>query len=366
MVVVYSFWLGAAFLIAACLILDLPPVMRDWFRSELYPWVLEQGAELGAIGFLLSVLAAFYLMLALHELGHVAAGQCVGFRCLSWRVGPIHFKSRPFRVSLYRGPRAITSGIAELIPCATDKLALRGLVMLLGGPGANFLTATVVLLLPIPLTAFSALLVFCSLANVVSDLLPYEGPLGASDGRRLWALWRQPALGDRLLALMHLRAQLVDGVMPESLSVHFLTKAVAVRDASADTVTAYAIAYLAAFHQHQDREAGERLETCLAYSGHAAPTLREALKSDAAVFQARRRKRVDLADRWLAEIQVPTPFSWFKSRVEAAVLEAKGDVEGARCKLDETETAILTMPQNPQREIHLRFLRRWKSELHPS
>ena len=32
------------------------------------------------------------------------------------------------------------------------------------------------------------------------------------------------------------------------------------------------------------------------------PALREALKSDAAVYQARRRKRADLADQWLAEI----------------------------------------------------------------
>jgi hypothetical protein len=364
--VVYTFWLAAALFSAAWWVLDCAPIQCDWFRSEFHPWLLKQWAELGAIGFLLSALAAFYLMLAIHELGHVAAGKCVGFRCLYWRVGPLLFKSRPFRVSLYRGPGAVTSGNAELSPSATDRFALRGMVMVLGGPGANFLTAMVVLLLPFPLTAFSGLFVACSLANVFGDLLPYESRLGVSDGRRIWALWRQPAFGERWLALLHLSAQLADGVLPESLSDHFLTKAVAVRDSSADTVKAHAIAYSAAFHRHQDGEAGQRLETCLAYSGHVTPDLREALRSDAAVFQARRRKRVDLADQWLAEIPVTRPFVWFRSRAEAAVLEAKGDFEGARSKLNERETEILKLPRNPQRETLLLLLGRWRSELGPS
>src|SRR5262249_8236470 len=158
---------------------------------------------------------------------------------------------------------------------------------------------------------------------------PFESRLGVSDGRRIWMLLRQPARGERWLALLHLGGQLTDGVLPESLSADFLAKAIAVRDASADTVKAYAIAFWGALHPHQDSEAGQRLETCLAYSGHATPVLREALMSDAAVYQARRRKRADLADQWLAGIPVTTPNPWFRSRAEAAILEAKGDVDGA-------------------------------------
>ena len=46
-----------------------------------------------------------------------------------------------------------------------------------------------------------------------------------------------------------------DGVLPESLSADFLAKAMAIRDDSADTVKAHAIAFSAAFHQHKDSEA---------------------------------------------------------------------------------------------------------------
>jgi len=355
-------WVGAVLVVAACWLLDRPPILRQWLLTDFRPWLLDQWAGLGIVGFGLSALAAFYLMLAVHELGHVAAGLCVGFRLRSLRVGPLLF-SRPFRVSLYRGPGAVVNGVAELMPVVTDNFTRRGAAMVLGGPVANFLTAMVVLLLAFPITVFSGLFIACSIANGVNDLFPFESRLGVSDGRRIGMLLWQPERGERWLALLHLGGQIADGVLPESLSADFLAKAIVVRDASADTVKAYALAFSAAFHQHKDREAGQNIETCLAYSGHATPALREALKSDAAVYLARRRKRADLAGQWLAEIPVNAAYAWFRSRAEAAILEAEGDVEGALKKLAETEASLRALPKNAQRETLLRLLLRWKSEL---
>src|SRR5262249_57768574 len=105
------------------------------------------------------------------ELGHVAAGLCVGFRLQSYRVGPLLF-SRPFRVSFYRGPGAVVSGVAELIPVATHRLAWRGVALVLGGPAANLLTALIVLLLPLPATVFSACFIAFSILNRVHPLFP--------------------------------------------------------------------------------------------------------------------------------------------------------------------------------------------------
>ena len=85
--------------------------------------------------------------------------------------------------------------------------------------------------------------------------------------------------------------------------------------------------------------------------------------SDAAVFQARRRKRADLADQWLAEIPVKTQFQWFRSRAQAAILEANGNIDGAMGKLAEVESAILAIPNSARRETQLRLLRRWRSDL---
>jgi hypothetical protein len=360
--VVLTVWVGAVVIVAACWLLNRPPILRQWFLTGLRPWILDQWAGIGIVGVGLSALAAYYLMLAIHELGHVVAGLWVGFRLRSLRVGPLLF-DRPFRVSFYRGPGAVVNGVVELIPVTTDRLAWRGVVMVLGGPAANILSALVVLLLPLPISVFSGLFIAFSMANGVNDLFPFESRLGVSDGRRIGMLLRQPERGERFLALLHLAGELHDGVLPEALSADFLARAIAVRDASADTVKAYAIAFLAAFHQHKDGEAAARLETCLENSSHATPVLREALMSDAAVFQARRRKRADLAEQWLAAIPVKTQHPWFRSRAEAAILEAKGDVAGAVGKLAEVEAAILALPKNAQRETVLRLLQRWKSDL---
>src|SRR5262249_44197604 len=151
------------------------------------------------------------------------------FRLRSYRVGPLLF-TPPFRVTLYRGPGAVVNGVAELIPIATDKLAWRGIAMVLGGPAANFLSALALVLLPIPITVFSACFIAFSIANGVSDLLPYESRLGVSDGRRIGMLLRRGGRGERWLALLRLGGELADGVLPEALSADFLAKAVAVRD----------------------------------------------------------------------------------------------------------------------------------------
>jgi hypothetical protein len=355
-------WSCAVVILMACGLLNRPPILRQWFLGDFRPWLLDQWARTGIVGFGLSALAAYYLMLAVHELGHVATGWCAGFRCRSLRIGPLVFKP-PHRVSLYRGPGALVNGVAELIPVASDNLAWRGMAMVLGGPVANILSAMVVLLLPFPTTPFSGLFIACSIANGVNDLFPFESRLGVSDGSRLWMLWRRRERGERWLALMRLGGELNDGVLPESLSADFLANAVAVQDASADTVKAYAIAFWADFHLHKDREAAERLETCLKYSSHATPVVREALMSDAAVYQARRRKRADLAAQWLAGFPARTQSPWLRSRAEAAILEANGDVDGAMGKLAEVEAAFLKLPNIVQRDTLLQLLQRWKAEL---
>lgn len=60
--------------------------------------------------------------------------------------------------------------------------------------------------------------------------------------------------------------------------------------------------------------------------------------------------RADVAEQWLAGIPAKTQHPWFRFRAEAAILEAKGDINGAMKKLDETETAILAFPRNAPRE----------------
>jgi hypothetical protein len=235
--------------------------------------------------------------------------------------------------------------------------------MVSAGPLVNLLCAATVPALATSPGPFASWFVVVSLVLGLVNLLPFRSRAVLSDGMRILMLLGDRARGERWLALMKLGAEIKAGVLPESFSPAFLAKAIAVRDDSPDTVTAFSLAFSSAFHRHEDEEAARALETCLGYSGYAAPLLREALMSDAGVFQARRRKRSDLAGEWLKAMPGRTEIPWLRARVEAAILEARGDVPGALQKLDEVERAIHVEPNALRRDVSLRLARRWQSEL---
>jgi len=308
-----------------------------------------------------STLASFIAILV-HEAGHVLVGLCAGFRFNSMRVGRIQF-DRGFRVSLYRGRGTGAAGWASMVPVKRDKLVLRATAMVLAGSAASLATAYAMVLLPFTKGFFSGGFIFWSILAGATNLLPFRHRSVLSDGKRLLMLLQNRALGERWLALAILNAELREGFPPDSWSAEFLEKALAVRDESLDTVAAHSIAYAAAWWQHDYATAAQMLETCLAHSSPVPSAVRHILMSDAGVFQARRRRRVDLAEEWLAAIPEKTEFPGLRPRVEAAILEARGDVNGALRKLEEVETLFRGIPDRGLREANVRFLGRWKAEL---
>jgi hypothetical protein len=203
-----------------------------------------------------------------------------------------------------------------------------------------------------------------SISTGLLNLIPFRRLSTISDGQRILMTMRKGPKGERWIALLQLVTALQNGTAPEDLSPDFIAKATAIQDNSPDTVSAHAVAYSRAFFQKNDAESARLLEICLTHSSCVSPAMREALQSDAAVFQARRRKRVDLAEQWLADIPNKTQTPGARLRAEAAILEAKGDIKAALSKLDDYEAAILTIPAPSQREMSLKNLQRWRSELH--
>src|SRR6185436_3075362 len=89
---------------------------------------------------------------------------------------------------------------------------------------------------------------------------------------------------------------------------------------------------------------------------------RESLMSEAAVFQARRRNRSDIAAHWVLDMKsAQTP--WLQTKALVGILEAQGDIEGALKKLDEFEKAILPVSDTMLRKTNETLLARWRSEL---
>jgi hypothetical protein len=308
----------------------------------------------------LAFLAGFAAV-AIHEAAHAVAGVGVGFRFNSLRIGRLQF-DRAFRISLYKGRGTGSGGWVSLFPVKHDGLIWRAIAMLLAGPLSNLLSIAVLLALPYSKGGFSALFIYISALLGVMNLIPFRSRAVISDGGRILMLLANRARGERWLAMLKLIEEMRTGP-PDRMSPEFIAKATAIEDQSPDTLVAHALAYAAAFWQHKDEEAARLLETCLRHANMAAPSQRQGLAVDAAIFQARRRKRADLAQQWLAEVPPKAEFPWLRPRAEAAILEAQGDLDGARKKLDEVEKLISSSPNQALREMSLRGVRRWKAEL---
>jgi hypothetical protein len=335
---------------------------REWLLSHkaiLFPgeWTPLRGITV-IVEFFLAVLLA----VTVHELGHALGGLCAGFRFSQLRIGPLQI-DRPCRISFQRNSGTGYAGWVSMFPVRRDHLLARAMLLVFAGPAMNFLCAGILLVLPFLMGFFWWTFLVVSVVLGVRELLPIRRRVAVSDGRRLWLLLRSPQWSRRWLALLRLSAELREGVLPEALSAEFLADAVAYRDDAPDTVTAHALAYAAAYHQRRDVEAGQHLETCLRYSSWAPPAQREALMSDAAVFQARRRRRADLAQMWLDLLPQRPRLPWLRTRAEAGILEARGDIAGALGKLQELEAGIGSIPDHAQQTMLRRLVERWRDDL---
>jgi hypothetical protein len=350
--------------------IDLFIFWRPPFMSRISAWIHTTFAPMFAneltvtllLWFSLAAFLGWFAVMAVHECAHALVGACVGFRLNSLRISRLEFH-RPFRISLYKGRGTGAAGWATMVPVKQDHLIPRAVAMFFAGPGANLLSVAFVLLLPISRGIFAASFVFWSLLVGLINLVPLRRRAMLSDGKRILMLLQNREQGERWMALIRLGAEIENAVMPEALSPEFLAKALSIRDRSPDTVAAYAIGYAKAFYEENDEEAARLLEICLQFSGCTAPIMQEALMSDAAVFQARKRNDLARAEQWLADIPQKTELPWMRARAEAAILEAKGDTESALKKLFEIETMICATADKARREITLRFHRRWIEEL---
>jgi hypothetical protein len=313
-------------------------------------------------GLLIVALLPFSLfaVIVVHEIGHLIFGWCTGFQLILIRFGPVRISST-FRFSIKKEPKTGASGAVYMIPGSSTNLRSRAILFFLGGSFANVLTGTVILLLKTggPVVVFAVLSILIGLANLV----PFRRLATLSDGKRIRMLLQNKEQGERMMAIMQLAAELQSGVAPENLSPDFLAKASAVKDESPDTVGGHVFAYSSKWYGGTPEETAQLLETCLKYAQFSGPAMCEALKSDAAVFQARKRKRIDLAEGWLSEIPEKPILPTLRLRVEAAILEAQGDITGALKKLEEIEAVILTIRDTYQRPMLQRSLQRWKTEL---
>jgi len=154
--------------------------------------------NVASVGFIISTVAAVYLAIVLHELGHAAAATCAGFRVVACGIGfrrPF-FSFRCGGMVLYLA-RPFTVGLTLFVP---DHFAVsrgRAIIAIAGGPAANCLTALVMFGLwqfgiqaglVVALFYVSCLLF---LVSVIPSTFTSRGLTIPNDGRQMMHHWRR-------------------------------------------------------------------------------------------------------------------------------------------------------------------------------
>lgn len=337
-------------------------LVREWIIRNLHNifannWV---GARVVLNVFL--ALAAIVVAIAVHEAGHVLAGSFAGFRFRYVSVGPIEM-DRSFRFSRRASTEDAGLGRAVFFPAEMKNRPISCIAMTLAGPMANLISGCFVLALPFQKSVMAGAFVAASFYLGTLNMLPFYTKTEMSDGLKTLSIIFKRRNHEGRLALAELCDQIKAGVETEALSPTLVEEATGVRGRSLLTVVAHSIAYARAYYQKNDVLAADHLETCLASSGWATPGIRYALMADAAIFQADRRHRVDLAEQWLADVPVDGTTKKSRLRAEGAILEARGDFEAALLKITECIKDAESSSDERRRHRTLAKLSEWKGEV---
>ncbi|MBO6575545.1 MAG: hypothetical protein JJ896_11130 [Rhodothermales bacterium] len=190
-------------------------------------------AQAGAL--MVGGLVVLWLIVLVHELGHVSGGLAAGFRFVLLAAGPIVFARRS-GLSLNRS-LATFAGLAVSVPHRpeTEGLAGRMALVVAGGPAASLIVGLTAVLVALSMTvsggtqsvvrALIALFGLGSTLTGAATLIPVTAGGIPNDGARLWRLLRPSHPGRaREAALLAVGTQELSGVRPENWSADLLAQ----------------------------------------------------------------------------------------------------------------------------------------------
>lgn len=314
---------------------------NDWLTPGLAPNL----DALGAID-LLALPLAFFAVILVHELGHLAGGMLRGMRFLLLIVGPLRLRRTVSGLKLDWFLSGQTfGGLAAAMPDLRRPLRAQLLPLIVGGPLASALLAVAALGLSASVDdrAAAHLLVLGAMSAMIFMVtaLPMRAGGFQSDGMQCIELLRGgPAVEQRTL-LMAVYAQSLAGVRPRDRDSAPLERALALRgDEPMRDTGAALMAYQAALDHRDLKAAGEWID-CVAAGHDAYPAMfRQTLANEIAFFSARYRHDIDTATAWSARARGGAVEPSSRALTEAAIALGRGDATTALRAIQRGELAL--------------------------
>jgi len=195
-------------------------------------YFLNDGAEstpidwLELVGIILVLLVSFFLVILIHELGHVFGGLIMGNEFSMMIVGPLKLQKEDGKYHLeFNQNVAMAGGLALTLPTKVEGFKKRRAVVIGGGPFASLVLAIIAYLLFINMpNGYSKLLTTLLIGSgmlsamiFVMTIIPMKAGGFMSDGMQLLMTFRGDAKAKQYANFMHLFALDNKGVLPKDL-----------------------------------------------------------------------------------------------------------------------------------------------------
>lgn len=314
----------------------------SWIGNSTIP--LKAPQDLNVVSAILIALAALYLVLLTHELGHLLFGKLAGMRPFLLITGPLKMVAtqKGWQVSLNTN-FALAGGLAACMPVRTDTMRRDLLWFVAGGPLTSLLGSLLGFLLYALVPDSSALSFFGLLFGVTAGaiflvtLVPAKTSGFMTDGAQILSLLRGGIEAEQRALILVLQAESLKGTRPRDYSPEILQRMLSLRcnpamDASVD---------LLVYYHHLDRgdveQAGQLLDQTLARENDLPEGLKQAIYLEAAFFQAACRKQPQPARQFFQRGGGALTEKHTLLRSEAAVLFAEGRFSEAREKFSKAQ-----------------------------
>ena len=192
------------------------------------------GLDVSTTTLIISLVLSIFLVLLIHELGHVLGGLAYGNRFALLIAGPLKVENENGKLK-WSLNRSLSSfgGLAMTIPMSTDNFKARRTATVAAGPGASLLLAILTLVpalllppqaLPSYFRFFLLCLGFLSFTIFMATIIPMQSGGFMSDGAQLVNIYRDNPAANRYEALLQLVAELQPGKRPKDISEEQIQK----------------------------------------------------------------------------------------------------------------------------------------------
>jgi hypothetical protein len=341
------------------------------FSPTLYrilddPWgaLTQTNTPTGGPIVLFILFSAFYLAIAIHELGHLCAGWIAGFEFNTISVGPLLLFRAGKRPKI-RLQRSFLGGRVTMFPRSLDHLRRRFLIFIAGGPLASFAgSACFVFLSPGSATElFVTLFASISLIQGLANLFPFEVNDLVSDGGRIRTLLSRDGKKERWFALTAIEDALRKLQNIEEWPSVFIQAATTINDHSTDCFRASYYAFVWASSLDRTEDAARFLERSLETCDKAPVLLRKIVFCEAAIFQAWQRKNADRMREWLGRLGGGLKVPLMDLRLQIARLWVEGKTNESIAKWQEGLTLIRATKDDKQRNFLEKSWMEWRCKI---